>query len=580
MNITAEQALATVQALQLSINEDASTDPKATAKPRLVKQLPHSTEDIDVFNIFRPYGPISNAQRILTSPQGLHTGFRGMALVTYYHEEDAQRAQSELHCAEVEGKTISVSIDNVTRKPPTNTLQAPGFSAAAAPFVPGAPTTSQTMNATAPVFQPPPHQRASSGNSSSPVFSSNNFQNQQNGGAMMSVAGTNLHYSPSAATYIDPCNLFIKNLDPSIDSNFLFNLFKEFGRIVSARVMRDDRGISREFGFVSYRFPGDAERALRTMNQTTHGSKQMIVRLHEPKIFRQEKLSQNKRTNSYYGPSDSPIDNGGPSSEANGSSGDGQSPFVDRPRERQDGYFKAATGGDNDLDLLAQRVKEVQTHGHVAASPTVPSSELMSPSLSLNSERERLLHAVTTLLPVDSPVEDITDLLVGLPKKERAMALFNQEYLQKKVDEARAILEMNEDDDENKVTQQQPTPLTKENIDLATTSLPSTTTATVLSQNDSTQIYTLSDLAKMPALEIIKLTTSSQVAGLSLPRANPSTIKETNAFIDSLQSLSVIDQKQKLGDQLFKKIKTFGVRGSPKISEFTETLALFNQDRC
>lgn len=619
--------------MQLSINEDALTDPKATAKPRLIKQLPPNTEDVDVFNIFRPYGPIKNAQRILNNLQGNHTGFRGMALVTYYHEEDAQRAQSELHCAEVEGKSISVSIDIATRKP-AKTLQDPGFSAAATPFVPGAATTSQTMSATAPVFQPP-HQRASSDNSTLPGFAfSNNSQNQQNGDAMMSVAGTNLHYSPSAATYIDPCNLFIKNLDPSIDSNFLFNLFKPFGRIVSARVMRDERGLSREFGFVSYRFPGDADRALRTMNKTLHGSKEMIVRLHEPKNVRQEKLSQNKVTNSYNGPIDSPIENGGPSSEVNGSSGGSRS-----PRRKQvpysDGYFKASAGGKDDgvafmdIDqlkmmsssvrvdtikselsqrikaiegigedqvdelvselnklklpdavdalnnplLLAQRLREVQTHGHIIASPTIPSSELMSPSLSFDTERERLLYAVTTLLPVDSPVEDITDLLIGLPKKERAMALFNQDYLQKKVDEARAILEIAQDDEEALPQQssitKSTTPLTKNNIDLTTTTPPASTT-TILPHDEQTHTYTLSELAKMSALEIIKLTTTNpQIAGLSLPKADPATINETNAFIDSLQNLSATDQKQKLGDQLFKKIRTFGVKGAPKISELS-----------
>jgi polyadenylate-binding protein len=59
--------------------------------------------------------------------------------------------------------------------------------------------------------------------------------------------------STSASGLIDPCNLFCKNLDLDIDSNALFAHFRRFGQIVSARVMRNEHGISRGFGFVSFR---------------------------------------------------------------------------------------------------------------------------------------------------------------------------------------------------------------------------------------------------------------------------------------------------------------------------------------
>ena len=444
---------------------------------------------------------------------------------------------------------------------------------------------------------------------------------------MMAVPGTNLQYSASAATYIDPCNLFCKNLDPNIDSNHLFSLFKDFGKIVSARVMRDEKGASREFGFVSYRRPEDANRALQAMNQTMHGSKQMTVRLHEPKNVRQEKLSH-KFGSSYVGALDSPNE-GGPSSEANGSSGGSQSPGPnERSRERRgsNSYFRAAASGENgsgsvDMDqlktmslsvrgeivrgefsrrvkaikdvdqehvdglvselsklklvdavnalndpyMLAQRVREIQTRGSAA---TAQNEGVMS----AETERERLLAAVTDLLPVDSPVEDITDLLVGLPKKERAMALFNNEYLRKKVDEAKEILEMAGDDDEGKgATEFKATtsPLTKENIALANAT-PATShqnSPEDQEEGERPKVYTLSDLASMPASEILKLANSSQSAGLPLPKADAAVVKETNDFIDGIQGLAPHDQKQKVGDQLFKKIRTFGIKGAPKISE-------------
>lgn len=73
--------------------------------------------------------------------------------------------------------------------------------------------------------------------------------------------------------------------------------------------MRNDRGESRGFGFVSYHQPEHgmtlltcpssrfdcvipAAEAMRVMNGAVLGSKQIAVRLHEPKQLRQEKLAQ------------------------------------------------------------------------------------------------------------------------------------------------------------------------------------------------------------------------------------------------------------------------------------------------
>lgn len=55
--------------------------------------------------------------------------------------------------------------------------------------------------------------------------------------------------------------------------------------------MRDENGRSRGFGFVSFQTPNQAALALRSMNGVVIGSKQIVVRLHEPKQLRQEKLA-------------------------------------------------------------------------------------------------------------------------------------------------------------------------------------------------------------------------------------------------------------------------------------------------
>ncbi|CAJ0869449.1 1468_t:CDS:10 [Entrophospora sp. SA101] len=91
---------------------------------------------------------------------------------------------------------------------------------------------------------------------------------------------------------VDPCNLFIKNLDSNISSSDLFSQFRRFGKIISARVMRDqETGNSKGFGFVSYSSSEEADKAKQSMHGKTLGAKPIVVRLHEPKKLREAKLA-------------------------------------------------------------------------------------------------------------------------------------------------------------------------------------------------------------------------------------------------------------------------------------------------
>lgn len=102
----------------------------------------------------------------------------------------------------------------------------------------------------------------------------------------------------SESGFVDYMNLYIKNLDQSVTNTDLFNLFRQFGRIVSARVMSNPAtGQSKGYGFVSYEKPEEAAAALREMNGYTFRSKQLIVAYHEPKKPRQEKHAVNNNNN-------------------------------------------------------------------------------------------------------------------------------------------------------------------------------------------------------------------------------------------------------------------------------------------
>ncbi|SJX63558.1 related to polyadenylate-binding protein 3 [Sporisorium reilianum f. sp. reilianum] len=623
----AEKAYATVRPpIQLRIQQDSSSkEPTASAKPRLVKQLPPGTDDASLFDLFRPFGPLRRAQCLLTNPAGIHTGFKGRALLEFYSEDDAQRAESEMHCRELGGKSISVVVDTNTRKVSASAAE---FRPSAAPFVPA---SSGGMSPSAPLFAPSaPGSRSVSAGSSASIYATSSSPAQKG-------ARGQLQYSSQASTFVDPCNLFIKNLDADIESKDLYDTFKAFGHIVSARVMRDNDGKSREFGFVSFKVAEDATQALHAMDNAKLGSKKITVRLHEPKTMRQEKLAA--RFNAANAES---TDAG-----SAGSSVDGRHAETSRKTDKRQSrsYFKAGVPADaNGLadeeqlrslssvvrnELLSgeftRRVQQVPSidEAHVdgvvsallklklgdavealnnpisliqrvndareqlAQSPAPASMQAPSmlgaqnpamlgvqaqssvSSTSSNGEggasskeRERLLKAVRSVAEADAPVEDITDMLASLPKKDRALALFNPEFLKQKVDEAKDILDITDDSGEDL----SPPPAGNGSSAVAAPAVLKDASNGQDSTSATAQTHTLSSLAALPAVEIVRLANSPSSAGLPLAKPDAETVAATDAFIDSLQGKAAHDQKQKLGDQLFKKVRSFGVKGAPKLT--------------
>ncbi|GJJ14849.1 hypothetical protein Clacol_009117 [Clathrus columnatus] len=697
--------------------------PTPQAQPRLVKHLPLNFTDAALFDLFRPYGPLASVH--VNQP-----GFsEPTAVVELYSEDDARAAEAGLHCTEVMDSTIAVQVYHQPRRPPPGSPSEYGVNPNAASFVPGYQQ-----------YSPPRSQYGGYSPSRASPFMHGPGQQVQF--APLHGPGANSH-----SGLIDPCNLFCKNLDPSIDSNELFNQFRRFGQIVSARVMRNENGQSRGFGFVSFQtpdqgvrdskshilkiklLPSAASNALQGMNGIILGSKQIVVRLHEPKQLRQEKLahrfantsgSSHPRNRSGSGATSPTLSEGdsywGRSSPGGPVPGAGH---TDRPRRSSGSYYTAALAGnlnfsmkyddlaalspvvrkeilsgelsrrvkeqkevpiaESELDQvidallslslqqvvdtihdsakLTEQVREVkdrisppvastpaalpqkqqqqsqseqisepdalvsvpQSHspspsnsqdstlldptalGATASAPEHPSTPLsLSTSLSTPprtsspsgsvapqpaSERDRLLAAVTKLEP--KLAIEVTDLLMSLSKRDRALCLFNSEVLKSKVAEAMDVLSVIEDEPAPVSTPSAPvTPQSKlsaaasaklaqhtspQTPDLSSSRGPSVVASPTpqtpgAKTEDNPAVYTLSSLAQLSAIDIIKLATSPNPTGLPIVKPDSIIVDQTDKFVDGLSGKPLTQQKQLLGEKLFRVVKSFGIKNSPKVT--------------
>ena len=85
-------------------------------------------------------------------------------------------------------------------------------------------------------------------------------------------------------------NLYVKNLDDTIDDEKLRQEFQPFGTITSAKVMCED-GRSRGFGFVCFSSPEEATKAVTEMNGRIIVSKPLYVALAQRKEDRKAHLA-------------------------------------------------------------------------------------------------------------------------------------------------------------------------------------------------------------------------------------------------------------------------------------------------
>ncbi|KAK9111156.1 hypothetical protein Scep_018675 [Stephania cephalantha] len=85
-------------------------------------------------------------------------------------------------------------------------------------------------------------------------------------------------------------NLYLKNLDDTVNDDKLKEMFSEFGAITSCKVMLDPQGQSKGSGFVAFSTPEEATRAVNEMNGKMIGKKPLYVAFAQRKEERKARL--------------------------------------------------------------------------------------------------------------------------------------------------------------------------------------------------------------------------------------------------------------------------------------------------
>jgi len=86
-------------------------------------------------------------------------------------------------------------------------------------------------------------------------------------------------------------NIYVKNLDDSINDDQLSELFSKYGTITSAKVMTDPNGTnSKGFGFVCFSTPEEATKCIEELHGKMHLNKPLFVALAQRKSVRKQQL--------------------------------------------------------------------------------------------------------------------------------------------------------------------------------------------------------------------------------------------------------------------------------------------------
>ncbi|ORY06944.1 RNA-binding domain-containing protein [Basidiobolus meristosporus CBS 931.73] len=425
----------------------------------MVKHVAPEADEVSIYSMFREIGHIYLCKLGMDE----NGTFRGFALIQYWNPDDTNTAYEKMNGAEYKGCAITltqyVPRDKKTGKTPSSSLRVGSVSSGS---LRGRPGLSFDL------FTPPSQGNKDVGSQASEYATSepSAFNSGSSIYAQAEPVETNdiRSVEASKSAGLDPSNLYIKNLDPSVKSSDLFYEFQSFGHIISARVMMDEKTFkSKGFGFVSFRNPEDAARAMAEKDGRPIRSKCITVCIAEPKSIREARLAATYGSDSSTGKMEDTafVGNGevqlDPSLLSSftvetrnsilGSRITSQLKKFDSIEEQDFSKVVEAllTFKMDDLVFLlsypkALEEKAIEARKNLSnGSWSVNQGELVE-QCSPEAEKQKVLQLVASIQKEDT--EEIAQLLLGLPRIERAQILFNPEYLSKKVVEAKRALDI------------------------------------------------------------------------------------------------------------------------------------------
>uniref|UniRef100_A0AAQ6AM76 Polyadenylate-binding protein n=1 Tax=Amphiprion ocellaris TaxID=80972 RepID=A0AAQ6AM76_AMPOC len=241
-------------------------------------------------------------------------------------------------------------------------------------------------------------------------------------------------------------NLYIKNLDDTIDDEKLRKEFSPFGSITSAKVMLEE-GRSKGFGFVCFSSPEEATKAVTEMNGRIVGSKPLYVALAQRKEERKAHL-----TNQYMQriagmramPANAIINQFQPTSgyfmpavpQAMA-----PRPSMGVPGPRAMPPYKYASGVRNPNPQVVQPIALQQPAVHVQGQEPLTASMLAAapPQEQKQMLGERLFPLIQAMHA--NLAGKITGMLLEIDNSELLHMLESHESLRSKVEEAVAVLQ-------------------------------------------------------------------------------------------------------------------------------------------
>lgn len=258
---------------------------------------------------------------------------------------------------------------------------------------------------------------------------------------------------------IDYTNLYIKNLDPDVASYDLFKRFSVYGKIISARVMKDNITTkSKGYGFVSYTHMDEANEALQQMNGAMINNKCIIVTFHEHK----KQIPNNnsvKRNSHELSPHHPQHHNSYPSPQsASYYNHHHTMPEPQKPTLSHNPWNETGIWMHNKSPVVVPHHAYPSMHHVPIATTTTNTSTLVSPpSYQHHHHQQQHQTAVAATTNVNSQIQyqklrdavysqlseyqqkdlnDLVDLIQSLKKRELSLCLFNPVFLKQKIDEA------------------------------------------------------------------------------------------------------------------------------------------------